>query len=95
MKNGTVEIDKAGRIILPKSLREQLHLLPGDKLSLSLEGSGFKLEPEKMAGEYVKKGSVLVLTGGFKEALTTENVNDLILHDRESINRKLRKPPKK
>ncbi|HWQ70619.1 MAG TPA: AbrB/MazE/SpoVT family DNA-binding domain-containing protein [Patescibacteria group bacterium] len=34
----TVTIDKAGRVVLPKTLRDELHLAPGDTLNLKVEG---------------------------------------------------------
>ena len=83
MKNETIQIDKAGRVVLPKPLREQFNLLPGDKLRLSVEGNGFRLEPADAGGELVRKGSVLVFTGGFPEPITTARVNELIEQDRE------------
>ena len=82
-KTETIQIDKAGRVVLPKPLREQFNLLPGDKLRLSVEGNGFRLEPADAGGEMVRKGSVLVFTGGFAEAITTAKVNQLIEQDRE------------
>ena len=84
MKNKTIQIDSAGRVVLPKPLREQFNLLPGDKLRLSVEGNGFRLEPTDAGGELVRKGSVLVFTGGFPEPITTTQVNDLIEQDREA-----------
>ena len=83
MKNETIQIDKAGRVVIPKPLREQFNLLPGDKLHLSVEGNGFRLEPVDGGGELVRKGSVLVFTGGFAEPITTAKVNELIEQDRE------------
>ena len=83
MKNETIQIDKAGRVVLPKPLREHFNLLPGDKLRLSVEGNGFRLEPTDAGGELVRKGSVLVFTGSFPEPITTAQVNELIEQDRE------------
>jgi len=83
MKNETIQMDKAGRVVLPKPLREQFNLLPGDKLRLSVEGNGFRLEPADAGGELVRKGSVLVFTGSFPEPITTAQVNELIEQDRE------------
>lgn len=95
MKTGTIQIDKAGRVVLPKPLRDQFNLLPGDKLRLSVEGNGFRLEPADVGGEFIKKGSVLVFTGQFSEPITTEKVNELINAERENRisaeTRKLRK----
>ena len=83
MKTEMIRIDKAGRVVLPKPLRDQFNLLPGDRLRLSVEGSGFKLEPTDAGGELVRKGSVLVFTGRFAEPITASRVNDLIEQDRE------------
>ena len=83
MKKETVQIDKAGRVVLPKPLREQFNLLPGDQLRLSVEGNGFRLEPADSGGELVRKGSVLVFTGGFPEPISTAQVNDFIEQERE------------
>jgi len=83
MKTETIQIDKAGRVVLPKPLRDQFNLLPGDKLRLSVEGNSFRLEPTPAGGKLVRKGSVLVFTGGFAQPVTTEKVNELIAEDRE------------
>ena len=34
-----VTLDKAGRIVLPKLVRDELRLSPGDTLDLSVEGA--------------------------------------------------------
>ena len=83
MKIETIQIDKAGRIVLPKPLREQFHLLPGDKLRLSVESNSFRLEPAHPGGELIRKGSVLVFTGDFAEPITTAKVNEIIEQQRE------------
>src|SRR6266851_6789432 len=79
----TIQIDKAGRVVLPKPLRQQFNLFPGDKLRLSVEGNSFRLEPTDTGGKLVKKGSVLVFTGGFAEPITTAKVSKLIEQERE------------
>jgi AbrB family looped-hinge helix DNA binding protein len=83
MKTEMIQIDKAGRVVLPKPLREQFNLVPGDKLRLSVEGNAFKLEPTDAAGKVVKQGSVLVFTGGFAEPVTTAKVKEMIEAERE------------
>ena len=83
MKTETIQIDKAGRVVLPKPLREQFNILPGDKLRLSVEGNSFRLEPADVGGELVRKGTVMVFTGEFAEPITTAKVNELIEQDRE------------
>jgi AbrB family looped-hinge helix DNA binding protein len=83
MKTKTIQIDKAGRVVLPKPLLEQFNLLPGDKLRLAVDRNGFRLEPTHAGGELVRKGSVLVFTGGFPAPITTAQVNELIERDRD------------
>ncbi len=36
--NTTVTLDKAGRVLIPKSLRDEMHLEAGDTLELESEG---------------------------------------------------------
>ncbi len=43
-------IDSAGRIVIPKSLREQAGLLPGVELRIELDGSGIHIEPATGSG---------------------------------------------
>jgi AbrB family looped-hinge helix DNA binding protein len=83
VKTETIQMDKAGRVVLPKPLREQFNLLPGDKLRLSVDGKGIRLEPTDVAGTLVRKGSLLVFRGGFSEPITTAKVDQLLREDRD------------
>jgi AbrB family looped-hinge helix DNA binding protein len=83
MKTEMIQIDKAGRVVLPKPLREHFNLLPGDKLRLSVEGKSIKLEPTDVAGTLVRKGRVLVFRGEFSEQLTTAKVDEVLQETRE------------
>lgn len=83
MKNETIQMDKAGRVVLPKPLRRQFNLVAGDKLRLSVEGNSIKLEPADNGGKLTRKGSVLVFQGDFVEPITTAKVQKMIEEDRE------------
>lgn len=83
MKRALIPIDKAGRIVLPKPLRKRLNLLPGDKLSVTLEGNSVKLEPAGVGGGFVRKGSVLVFRG-LDATVTAAEIEDLIDQQREA-----------
>ena len=84
MKTETIEIDQAGRVELPKPLRKQFNLVPGDKLRLSIEGNSIKLEPTDTGGKLVREGTVLVFSGQFVEPITTSKVERLIEEEREN-----------
>lgn len=60
-----ITIDAAGRLVLPKGIREKLHLRAGSKLRVELEGGGVSLrpEPDEDKVRVVKKGKRKVLTG--------------------------------
>lgn len=58
------QIDKAGRVVVPKRLRESLHLVPGTRLSLRLDGERLLIEPENARrGLYMKKGTLVYDAG--------------------------------
>jgi AbrB family looped-hinge helix DNA binding protein len=59
-----VTIDKAGRIVLPKPLRDELQLSPGDTLDLSVEGDQVTLRPRRSVSALQKKQGVWVFSTG-------------------------------
>jgi AbrB family looped-hinge helix DNA binding protein len=59
-----VTIDKAGRIVLPKPLRDELHLSPGDALDLVVEGEQVMLRPRRSSSPLQKKQGVWVFSTG-------------------------------
>ncbi len=62
--NAIAEIDKAGRVVVPKKLRDSLHLVPGTRLSLRQEGDALVIQPEsKPRGLYMKKGTLVYDAG--------------------------------
>jgi AbrB family looped-hinge helix DNA binding protein len=83
MKTELIRMDKAGRVVLPKPLRDQFNLLPGDKLRLSVDGKSIKLEPTDAAGTLVRKGSVMIFRGDFVEPITTAKVDQLLEESRD------------
>jgi len=62
--NATVEIDKAGRVVVPKKMREALHLVPGTRLSVRQEGERLVVEPEgRRRGLYMDRGTLVYDAG--------------------------------
>jgi len=62
--NAIAEIDKAGRVVVPKKMRDVLHLRAGTRLHLRQVGETIVIEPEsKPRGLYMKKGTLVYDAG--------------------------------
>ena len=73
--NTTLTLDKAGRVVLPKPLREELRLEPGDKLELDAEGEKLTLRPLRAGTALRKERGIWVLRRGTKmPAMVTDRV---------------------
>ena len=77
----TVEIDKAGRIVVPKKLRDALHLTPGTRLKVERSGDTLMLEQDLPEPKLEMIDGLWVMTGGPR--LTVEDVNAMIDEQRE------------
>ena len=62
--NATAEIDKAGRIVVPKKLRDALHLTPGTRLKLRQECETIIVQAESQPGRLYEKNGILVYDAG-------------------------------
>ena len=62
MKNILIPIDQAGRIVLPKKVRQELDLQAGDMLKLSMEGTRVTLAVSDTKAGFQRKGNALVFT---------------------------------
>ena len=83
MKEMTVPIDQAGRIVLPKNVRHELAIKPGDTLKVSIHGSSVTLTPNKEATGFVRKGRALVFSTTEAGSLRQEAVNDILEQSRD------------
>ena len=59
-----VTIDQAGRVVLPKKLRDDLRLTPGDTLDVSVEDDAVTLRPRRHSSPMHKKDGIWVFTSG-------------------------------
>jgi AbrB family looped-hinge helix DNA binding protein len=62
--SATVILDKAGRVVLPKALRDELRLFPGDTLDLIVEGDQVTLRPRRAVPPLQKERGVWVFRTG-------------------------------
>jgi AbrB family looped-hinge helix DNA binding protein len=68
-------LDKAGRVMIPKSLRTELHLGPGDTLQLESEGEQITLRPSRSKALLKKERGVWVYQGEPTEASITAAID--------------------
>ena len=71
--NATLTLDNAGRIVIPKTVRDELNLSPGDTLEMESEGNLVTLRPAKAPSRLRKKQGIWVLSTGKKVTLKDTN----------------------
>lgn len=80
-------LDKAGRVVIPKPLRQELHLQAGDSLELETTGEQITLRPVRGTGPLTKKHGVWVFHADQPlPASATEEVLQQIREERDLTN---------
>ena len=74
-------IDKAGRVVIPKPLRKELHLEPGDALEMESAGERITLRPVRGTGPLTKEHGVWVFHTG--QALPASATDEMLQQFRE------------
>ena len=82
----TVTIDRAGRIVVPKSLRERFNLVAGTELEIEANGECLQLRKVGAEPALVRKKGILVHHG---DARVTLDVAAFIRAERESRSRRI------
>ncbi len=80
-----VSLDKAGRLVLPKSLRDEMRLGPGDDLLVESEGDRITLRPVRPEALLKKEYGIWVYQGESSEL----SIPKLIDEEREKRLREL------
>jgi len=85
--NMRLVMDKAGRVVIPKPLREKLQLEPGDALEAESLGEQITLRPVRGTGPLIKEHGVWVFrTGKPMPAATTDELLQRIREERDLAN---------
>ena len=79
-------MDAAGRIVLPKKLRDRLHLTAGSELALTQKDRQIVMSPIEPKSRLMRKEGLWVITGLPRRDI---NWNRLIEEDREERTRHL------
>jgi AbrB family looped-hinge helix DNA binding protein len=80
-------IDKAGRVVIPKPLREELRLEPGDSLEMESVGEQITLRPIRGTGPLTKEHGVWVFHAGPPiPASATDDILQKLREERDLAN---------
>jgi AbrB family looped-hinge helix DNA binding protein len=79
--NTTLTVDKAGRVVLPKPVRDELQLAAGDSLELESSEDRIVLRPVRGTAGLRKKQGIWVFRTG--DPISAESVNKTIRQIRE------------
>ena len=83
--NGIISIDKAGRLVLPKAVRQHFRLLSGSRLGIRVLDEHIELYPIDGEPALVKEGDWWVHRGAVEDNnQITDSIN---LHREDSIRR--------
>lgn len=90
MKNGRINtmkstIDSAGRIVLPKAIREAANLEGGTEVDVRIAGDHLEIEPIPAAVSFVRKGDFVVAVP--QRTLEKKLTVDVVEETRAQINR--------
>jgi AbrB family looped-hinge helix DNA binding protein len=84
MSQTIIPIDQAGRLVLPKTIRDELAIKPGDTFSVSVHGMSLILTAQTEKGGFVHKGKALVFSTPGEAQLTDADVTALLEESKRS-----------
>jgi len=88
----TLTLDKAGRVVLPKPVRDELQVGPGDALELESSEDEIVLRPARGRARMYKKHGVWILHGG--EPLAPDAVEKTMQRVRRERERRILGKPR-
>jgi AbrB family looped-hinge helix DNA binding protein len=86
-----ISLDKAGRVVLPKDLRDKLRLEAGDELLVEETGEQIVLRPVRVQPTLKKERGVWVYQGARGAERSRESLSDVIDAARDKRLRELSK----
>jgi AbrB family looped-hinge helix DNA binding protein len=73
-----IPIDKAGRVVLPKEIRDELSISAGDLLEVRVRGDEVSLRPKHRGSGLQRRGKALVFVSGEGTLLKEASVQRVI-----------------
>ena len=81
-------IDKAGRLVIPRQLRDQVGLANGGEVDVELDGAALRIEPVVGTGFVEENGFLVIPASG--HPITDEDIRRMIDEDRNAPDRHAR-----
>ena len=72
----TITIDSAGRMVIPKALRDELGIHPGMPLSVTSDGVGLRVEPMRVGGRIVERDGRLAIASASGRTVTDDEIRE-------------------
>lgn len=69
-------VDQVGRIVVPKALRDRLHLVPGTRVEVSEYGDGLHIAPIGAVAHLERRNGKLVAVGSTE--VTDDDVRNIL-----------------
>ena len=82
-----VTLDRAGRVVLPKALRDELRLSPGDSLDLTVNGDEVTMRPSRHVNPLQKERGVWVFRTG--KPMTEDEAQETLQNIRDQRQRRI------
>ena len=74
-----VTIDRAGRVVVPKALRDQLGITPGQPLEARVTDGHLEIAPQPLQVQLVEQDGLLIITTTETiPPLTSQSVRDVL-----------------
>jgi AbrB family looped-hinge helix DNA binding protein len=91
--NATITVDKAGRVVLPKPVRDKLQIQAGDSLELDSSGGEIVLRPIRRTAQMRLRDGIWVFRTG--QPISATSVNETIRQARDERSELVLHPPER
>jgi len=88
----SITIDQAGRVVIPKAIRDQLHLVSGSELEVDTSGNEIRLRVANLEPSLIQKHGLLVHQGPKESKL---DITEFLQSEREHRSTSISQAPSK
>jgi AbrB family looped-hinge helix DNA binding protein len=88
----SITIDQAGRVVIPKSIRDQLHLVSGSELEVDTSGNEIRLRVRDLEPSLIRKRGLLIHHGTKQTDL---DITDFLRNERDNRSTSITGPASK